>query len=327
MASAREIAMSILDFTAPEFDAGPATDVAAREERLLDVDFSGIAINALASLAPGDPFHIAVASSYSGKRDFAVPLGAHAILLATNRETGAVTPVRVFRSAKAMESRHGDMIETERPDPDVDPDTLADLVVGIDWIAPADYAIGLEPGEWSFSLVWYDWRSNAIDVTLRGRVAPKASERAVHPMPDGEGVPSYARPSLLTGRGAEFAIAFRREDGRASLPLRGEFAVNARPAMLVRDAEPIRDRGEMRELAAIVPVTLVLTAPFREPLLIPLGLPVYGGRRQPGALLLGSFTLDVLADSPGIAIGPGRYAAYLAVDGALYGPKAVEVTE
>jgi len=90
---------------------------------------------------------------------------------------------------------------------------------------------------------------------------------------------------------------------------------------LVHDFED----GSRKPISAVVPVTFgLLKKGWKLPRRLDLGVPVYGPPVQPGDVINGQFSLDVVSGR--WKIEPGEYLLYLFMDGLIMGPKVLQVT-
>lgn len=327
-----EIASSLLDFTDAEFQAAPHLDVHEREVRLLDTEFTGIAINAQARIAVDAQavLPIAIASRHDGERDWDLPLAHNALLVATDLHTGKVAVVPALVPPKVLASRGG--IRPGRGDaPRPDPEELEGAGAQVSWTEVRERLdIPWRRGRWTFGLLYFDWRSNLVTVDLVGGDAapveagapPSARPR---PAPAAAGLPTFRRQATTPAAPAQ-GVAFELERHAPGAPrqllLHGAFTTPARVHTLVAGMT-VADGGAESPVAAIVPLTLLLVAPNAlHPWRLDLAVPAYGPPVQADEMISGCFALDLLACAP--APAPGAYACYLVMDGAIHGPQALQ---
>jgi hypothetical protein len=328
------IAARVLDFSDAEFAAAPGADVHAREVRLLDTAFDGIAIaaprridvDAQASLP------IAIALRCDGERDWDLPLGDNGLLVATDLRSGHVGVVPALVPLKVLASRGG--AQADRAGPVRPPaDALAGHGAQVVWTeARGRLGMPWQRGLWRFALVSFDWLSNLVDVELSG--GPDATPampapRPVQPPPAVRvpGPPTYLRltrtPPAPT-QGVQFKLTLDERHAASRLVLDAAFVLPAPAHALAADLR-VADGGQERDVAAVLPMTLLLVGantiyPWRRDFAVP----AYGAAVPAGARVEGAICLDAFDGMP--APGPGHYAGYLVVDGAVLGPQPIHVT-
>lgn len=329
-----EIASGLLDFTDAEFQAAPRLDVHEREVRLLDTDFTGIAINAQARIAVDaqELLPIAIASRHGGERDWDLPLLHNALLVATDLHTGKVAVVPALVPPKVLASRGG--YRPGRGDmPRPDPEELEGAGAQLSWTEVRERLdIPWRPGRWTFGLLYFDWLSNLVTVDLVGGDAvpieagapPSARPR---PAPVATGLPTFRRQARTPAAPAE-GVAFELEGPAQGAPrqlmLHGAFTTRARAHTLVSGVTAA-DGGAESSVAALVPLTLLLVAANTlHPWRLDLAVPAYGPPVQAGEVIGGCFALDLLASAPAPAPAPGAYACYVVMDGAIHGPQVLQ---
>jgi hypothetical protein len=333
-ASPAEIASSILDFSDAEFMAAPNLDVHAREVRLLDADFTGVAINAQRRIEVDaqSALPIAIAARYGGERDWDLPLMANCLLVAMDTLGGQVAVEPGLVPPKVLASRAGashDRGGAPRPAAE----ELEGAGAQVSWTEVRErIGVPWRTGLWSFGLIYFDWLSNVVSVELAGGPPAPPSAGAppfVSPEPaaPAPGLPTFQRRSRTPpppARGVSFEVELEAVDTTKKLYVDGAFATPARTYSLVAGMV-VPDGGQSFPVAAIVPLTLLLVGansvyPWRRDLAVP----VYREPVQQDQMVQGCFALDVLAG--GSAPSPGAYACYLVLDGAIYGPKPVHMT-
>jgi hypothetical protein len=209
--SPAEIASSILDFSDAEFMAAPSLDVHAREVRLLDADFTGVAINAQRRIQveAQSALPIAVAGRYDGERDWDLPLLDNCLLVATDMRGGWVDVVPGLLPPKVLASRGGarhDRGGAVRPPAE----QLEGAGAQVSWTeVRGRIEIPWRSGLWSFGIIYYDWLSNLVSVELAG--GP--------PAPPSSGAPPYVSPQPAA-RASELPT-FQRRSRTPPFPARG----------------------------------------------------------------------------------------------------------
>jgi hypothetical protein len=189
-----------------------------------------------------------------------------------------------------------------------------------------------QSGRWVFGLIYFDWLSNVVALELAGAspAAPASGNPwVVRPAPAAQapGFPTYLRlattpPQPATGM--SFDVALDTRGGVQRLLVHGAFATTARKHTLVSGVQ-VPDGGSVRPVAALIPITLLLVGantlyPWRRDLVVP----VYGAPASEDQRVEGALALDALAGAA--PLPPGEYACYLVLDGAIHGPKPVQVT-
>jgi hypothetical protein len=329
-----EIAANILDFGDAELMAAPNLDVHAREVRLLDANFTGIAIRAQSKIQVSEQssLPIAIASRYDGARDWDFPLVDNCLLVATDMHSGRVQVVPGLVPPKVLASRAGgrrDQGAVARPSPE----QLEGAGAQISWTeATSRMEIPWHGGHWTFGMIYFDWLSNLVAVELTGG-APAGSPARVPltvrplPAPEPSALPTYqrqARTPPVPPRGLAFEVTKETVGQLHRLRIDGAFTAPARAYSLVSDVA-LSDGGQPSPVAAIVPLTMLwVGARDLYPWRLDFAVPVYGAPVQKDQMVEGCFALDALADSA--APKPGTYACYLVLDGVIYGPKSVHVT-
>lgn len=334
-----DVAAKILDFSDAEFAAAPRTDVHAREVRLLETDFIGVALGAQRRIETGtqSTLPIAIASRYDGERDWDLPFTDNCLLVASSLDSGQVLVAPGLVPPKVLASRGGYTFEragATRPPPE----QLEGAGAQITWTeATCRMKLPWQSGRWTVGLIYFDWLSNVVSLELVGAspAAPASGGPlsggawAVRPAPAAQApdLPTYLRiaktpPQPATG--VAFDVALEARGGAQRLLVHGAFATPARKYALVSGAQ-VPDGGSVRPVAAQIPLTLLLVgANTLYPWRLDLVVPVYGAPAQENQMVEGALALDALAGAAPVL--PGAYACYLVLDGAIHGPKPVHVT-
>lgn len=328
-----DIASRILDFSNAEFAMAPEVDVHARELRLLDADFEGIAIAAQARLRTDtqQTLPIAFALRCDGERDWDIPISDNCLIVATEMQTGRVRIVPALTPLKVLASRAGPQARSAGPTRPPS-EALAGYGAQLGWTeARSRIQMPWRSGIWSFSLVYFDWVSNRVSVVLEGGAEEPspAAPPTVDPLPDGRlaSLPTFVRNSrtpTTPATGVDFQLGVDARGAAKKLILDAAFETRLRPYSLVAGST-LRDAGETRQVAAIVPMTLMLVGihslrPWRRTL----SVAVYGEQAQAGDTVQGCVSMDASAQTD--VPEPGTYAAYLILDGAVHGPRTVQLT-
>jgi len=344
MASAQEIAASVLKLTDEEFFGADSSALNRRERQLMDAGFVGVAANAPTAINI-DKFGelpIVIASRCSGKRAWDVPLRENCFLVGTNLRDASVSFGRPFVTERELASRGGRVKREKGPAPDNLP-TAAATVRRFD--ARQKLKMKWQPGSWSLGVIHYDWGSNTVTVKLT-REKPEEEapvpKRVVDPEPNLAGVvkggvlkkpveslPCYSpmsRTPKIAKPGAAFAVEHVFGQGAAaSLSIYGAFLTTVRDYHLPgRGARYKFADGQEETVAAVVPITLALVdVGCKHPYRYDWAVPIYGkDELRPGAPTKGYFALAVGGEGP--KLPPGKYAAYVIVDGMICGPEMLE---
>lgn len=314
-----DVALTILNFTAAEFAQAPALGLADRTDALLMSEFEGIAISAPAEVAAGARVPIAVAVRFDHARAWDVPLGWNTALVATNLDTGRVVVTEPF-TAQTGHKRHGESAPLERgPRP---PDgELEGVAADISWTDFQRARVPAEPGTWRVAVVYHDWVSNAVEITVAGP-PPAPEPREPWPRAAAEtGLPTYLpRPGERPG----FALDIGETGGRQVLRVSGHVEVPLRPWMAYHGT--MRDQGAEQDVIATVPVAVLwMEHDGGRGHDLRFLAPVYGPPPPPGRPARADFSLDLLAEAEAFRLPAGRYAVWLLAGGELRGPEVAEL--
>lgn len=335
MASTEDVVAQILDLTEAEFFGAVQSVLAPRESRLLDMDFSGVAVNAPQQIVTDqhDKLPLIMATRSSGERGWEVSLADNCILVGTNLQDGTVHFANALVTEKELQSRGG----RERPPKGPKPPGLALAGAQLTELdARGRLHIKWDTGTWALGVIYYDWASNAAVVELKGdEPAPPSPARPVSPAPDlqdASGLPSY-RPMPKTPQPPESGVSFTCElsveEYRQRLRVFGAFAVPFQHFHLP-ERKVVHQSGDRREenIAAVIPVTMALLAmDWEEPMPLDWAVPVYGDKLEVGAPARGCFAIDALATGSVHELAPGRYLCYILIDGQIFGPQTLQVPE
>ncbi len=333
MATAQDVSAEILDVGDEAFFDAAAASFPGLEAKLADTDFEGVAISSPASVPTGSraTLPVLLAMQRRGLAAWEVSRDLNTALFAIDRATGRVRVGPVFLDAKAEEfSSSTPASKPKRPD-EASAEAIVTGVRRFDAREILDLPWG--PGRWSVGVLLFDQASNLVDVDLEGAgPASLARPALVNPRPaptttklPPAGMATYAgrrRVSLPEGSPAG-AIAVDPSPTEASrLTVHGSFRVTASAAHVPVGVEKFAETdGSERSIAAVVPVTIAIAGmDSPRPLLKALAVPVYGdAAARPGDLLEGQFAVDALAP-PVFGLPVGRYAAWLFVEGLVFGP-------
>lgn len=327
MATAKDIALSILNFSSPEYEVAPNVDLIMREQALLQSDFTGVAINAPTKVGSANFLPMAICSRFDGARSWDVPIGKNAFLVATNLASGKIYVTNPFMSGKDL-SRVGDreLHVGDRP-PEEQLETIGAQIA---WIMVPDVRVPLEPGHWTFTLIYFDWLSNRHNVEVKSDAPSLAAPPDIFPQPSGtDAFPTFLKrgstPTVDGTYGVVFDMRTPVEEGKTTIYVTGSYKLKARASMAA-DQESINDQGEQKSVATVVRMSVILLERNNDqPHEFRLAIPVYGAKKKPGAWIEGYFTLNLLDSFEYPPLSAGNYAAYLAVDGVVYGPHTFDV--
>jgi len=341
MDSKEEIMARILNLSEDEFFCADQSVFAPRESRLLDVDFSGVAVNAPRQIptARRDKLPLIMATRSSGERDWDVRLEDNLILVGTNLQDGTVHFANALLTEKELQSRGGRQKVPKGPRP---PGLALAAAQLTELDARGRLHIKWNTATWALGVIYYDWCSNTVVVELKGDEPPQPSPApSVHPPPNPNAgatekwffgllrrekhiFPSYlpdSKTPKLSSSGLSFAVNTKPKGG-AKLAVRGVFSTTAKARHVPESVTTHRfANGQERTVGAVVPLTLAIVGlDCQVPVRFDLAVPVYSNQKiQPGAPLRGYFAVDALSNE-GRALAPGKYVAYVVMEGAIYGP-------
>lgn len=344
MGSADDKVAEVLSLSDTDFFLASPETLQPREDKLLGCGFEGVAVNAPKRIDTENrqKLPLVVAASFSGDRDWDIPLRDNCILVAVNLCDGSVQFDQPFVSEKEAVSRGGGAKEPRGPKPPGLPERSV-TVFAID--VKQRIEMEWDAGLWSLGLLYYDWPSNAVRVELTGKSEIKyASAKAVKPAPNPlgggkggflkkapEALPCYVRGSKTPAEpksGAVFTLQGVAEEKHTALHVHAAFAIDARrPHLPEKDEIHQLADGRQETVAAVVPVTLVMVLKDDpEPIFFHWAVPVYGEvRLKEGQPARGQFALDALAGEDAGKLEPGKYVGYLIVDGRIFGPVPAEI--
>ncbi len=335
------ILSKILNLSESEYFSADPSALSPRESQLLGMNFVGVAVNAPSQIDTErhDRLPLVMAVRCGGERDWDLTLRDNCILLASNLQDGTVALAPAFATDKTPSVEPG---TKKGPRPAGLAEVAAQLteldvrrLIDLDW----------NSGTWALGVIYYDWPSNIALVELKGRKPLRpAQSRPVYPAPDPAtgtretasrngcaALPCYfptPRTPAARASGTSFLLEYRAEHGRKSLNVFGTFEIRTRPFHLPGRRIIHRfQNGRKETVGAAVPVTLaVLSANATVPLQFDWVVPIYGRQPKVGTAARGFLAVDALATGNRTGeLDPGRYVAYLIVDGRISGPQAFEV--
>jgi hypothetical protein len=330
MTATQEIVEKVLNLRDDQFFTADRSVLSPRESQLLEMDFSGVAVNAPGQVFTNqhDTLPLVIASSFSGDRDWDVSLRDNCILVASNLDDGTVRVANALLTEKELTSRGGRSRHPKGPKPSGLAEVASQLTevdargrLNIDWT----------PAMWAIGVLYFDWPSNTVVVRLDdGIPARRGTARSIYPAhnPDVPESPDYL-PASETPEppesGVSFQVRFGTKGARQSLTVNGAFAVPFRDSYVPEQeiVHEFRD-GSRREVRAVVPVTLImLKLDEVSPWQFDWAVPVYD---EPSAAeaARGFFNIDALASGDS-DLDAGSYACYIIADGKIFGPREFKV--
>lgn len=334
MLSKKDILETVLNFEDEEFFNLDETILLPHEVNLLRMDYSGIVINGPKRIIwrEKETLPIIIAIRRSGERDWKVELIKNCFLIASNLDKGNVIIKRALTTKKDEYYSFPEKDEdSDGPIPDVINGDVAKITT-ID----INNKIPLENnyGKWSFTLLYFDWKSNNIVVDVVGEDIINPAETP-SPFPEPNLVSITALPSYvpiqqtpeMPRSGLSFDIQVKNIDGKPMLNIFASFSLIARANHIPENPIVYKfGNGAMVKVAAVIPVTcFLLKKNTRYPLQIDLSVPVYGNSVGENELVQGQFALDIISSDEMEGIVLGEYLCYLVMDGSVYGCKSVQL--
>ncbi len=329
-ASSAETVAEILDLSEDEFFSNDQSFLVQREERLLDVDFSGIAVNAPQRILTHrhDKLPLIMAVCSSGERDWAVNLVDNCFLVGMNLQDGSVHLVNPFVNEKELRSRNKEKSQPKCPKP---PGLALETVQLTELDARDLLHMKWNTGNWSFGVIYYDWPSNTVEVELKGVKKRKPlSAGPISPEPDfscSGALPGFLAtprtpPSPVSG--VDVSVEACVERGRQRLFVFGAFTVPVRAFHLPSQGLVHKfQNGREENVAAVIPVTMaVIGLDWDESLQFDWAVPVYSEALKVGMPARGCFAIDALEGGNAKDFVPGKYLCYIIMDGRIFGPQA-----
>jgi hypothetical protein len=332
MKSSEDIRHSILSIPEDRFFKDMEKLFLDLELKLADTGFMGVAVNAPGSISIGRTAQLPVimALQQTGLRAWRYPRDNNCVVMAVETTTRAFYFGQIFRDLKA-EAFSMPIDATPPPQPQG-----ANAIARSSGVSYFDarpvLALPWRAGTYRLTVVNYDWVSNTVEVVLKGDdpIRPAAAP-LVNPLPAAPGqnhrMPSYRVteavpvPADNKSPGAVLRMAPNPEPG-IKLAAAGSFSIRADSFHICSAPFELTEvDGRQHRVGAVVPVTLaIFNAAWPAPLRFQWGVPVYSQAGvQPGERIEAGFAVDVLADSP-LSLSPGEYAAYLVVEGYVFGP-------
>lgn len=339
MSTTEEIVKSILAIPDQRYFEDTETLLLDMELALADSEFKGIAINAPRRVAvkTQEQLPILMAIQQSGLEAWRIPTAQNCVLAAMDMNARTVYFGQVFRDPKAETFS----IPIDAPPPPA-PEGVSSsaLISGLDRIdARTILTLPWQTGRYRLTVMVFDSLSNTVEVVLEGEspASPATAPPVSLPAAPGTGraMPTFLSPpaAARTGGGGnagprvQWSIAVNPEPG-VKLAVSGAFSILAESFhVLGSPIELLEVNAKKQSAVAVVPVTLAIIGknwpvPRRFDWAVPVYMPAVV---RPGDPLEGFFAVDAFAGAgPGLAAGD--YAAYLMVEGHLFGPQRFSVT-
>ncbi len=135
------------------------------EYNLLNIDFFGIAISAPEKIdvETREILPLVVGIRYSGDRGWDFPLKENCFIVVTNLSDGSEFKSRLFQDKKRKIPVEDEEEKQEKP-------TGLAMAAAVVTIVNVRDLLELpwSTGKWSFSVSYYDWESNKVEVTFEG---------------------------------------------------------------------------------------------------------------------------------------------------------------
>lgn len=349
MNSSKQIITTILNLNHEQFFQDDKSLLSKLDLSLSNTDFIGIAVNAPKKIKTDTdnelPFYIATRKT--GIRDWQVSQEKNCILTATDLNMGDVYFAEAFPDIKGR--THGaqpqEIISDTKPS---DLPLFSSKVYRID--AQNVLALPWNSGKFALAAISYDWPSNSVEVELIGDKKPEKSQaKEVFPPPNPNAgatekrlfgllerqkqvFPSYIRSLKIPKPPDKIGLSFKIEEPKKAnrrLFVYGVFVCAAKQQYLP-DAK-ISHRyadGKIRNVAAVVPMTFAIVGvDWPVPERYDWAVPAYSDREiQQGQPVIGFFSIDVF-DGMGQRLPEGNYAAFIIMDGVVYGPQKFRLSE
>jgi hypothetical protein len=307
------------------FNVKPET-LTKLESDLLDIDFYGIVLGApkIINTEKKDELPLLIGIRYSGDRDWEYPLKDNCLIVATNLSDGSVYTEKLFQDK-------GEKIALGNAGKGDKPDGLAQAAALVTCVDIRDIlGISLTKSEWSFSILYHDWKSNRCDILLEGTKADETipADYIYPPVINGNALPDYYQNPLspkMPDNGLQLTCTYDESEQRQSLICAGSYNICARNYHVLFNKQGITEIGN--NTIAIVPVTLILI-PGKDNQAIQINwhLPVYEEREISSIKkLFGYFTIDVFKADKNFTLLDGTNLLFICIDGNIYGPQQIKV--
>lgn len=301
------------------------------ELALSDMPFDGIAIAAPSRVEAHQlgELPVILASQQTVLRGWEVPEQDNLHIAVADLNTGRVSMKRVLEDAKDLE--HGAGVSQGRP-PKPSPAAGAAIETKVRKLdLAALFRLPRRSGSLTVTAFCFERVSNSVRVELLGSDSPVRDVHRISPWPaegrvQGETMmPSYNGRGEVPQGGLDFQVQSRPAVG-GSLVFAGAFAKALAEDQLLPLPEVVKDNEVSQRVVAVIPITLVVLAlDSRAPRLRLVGVPVYAANLTSGrSSARGYFAVDFVdGDEP--PLPRGRVAAYVLMEGQVYGPQLAEL--
>ena len=326
MDSSIDIAQSLLKLGAAAIFSSNSMALDPVEFQLASRDFRGLAVSTVGEvdLHERDTLPLVLASQFSAVRDWETPLADNLAVLMFDHSTGSLAAAKPFDDRSANRPDSGRPI-VKRPRPTGDAATgVSTSVRRVDMRKL--FGLAWRNGRLSFIALSFDTVSNVADVSLvGGAAAALPTPRKVMPEPrvDGPGLPSYdpsagVSPPHVPG----IAFSVTVNTGASGAVVRGALSTPALERHLLKTLASVGDRP----VAAVIPVSFIVAGRgWKVPWVFEWGVPLLG-RQAPvvGSPAAASFAIPIPDDKFRL-LAPGEYAAYMVMEGRVFGPQRFTV--
>jgi hypothetical protein len=315
----------VLDFSDQQFFSPDPEAIATREARLLELDSEGIALGAPTQV---DTRHLnrlplMLAVRFDGRRSSEFPVAANTVIVAADPDGGRVELAPVLKQPASV---HHPAEQRSRAASSTGLAARAAKIMPID--AESLLQLPWSAGRWSFTVLYYDWASNAVTIELTGRsgtpnpaaaTIPKSLTPPARCTADVDALPCYRKTAdglVPPELGLVFTTTYQRRAQKNQLLLRGSFALKP-PAQVHPESDA--------ESPTRVPITLLLLGANADRWRLDFGVPANIHGSGAAARAVGYLALDVLELPEKPPLEQSRYAAYLVAGGHVYGPRIITV--
>lgn len=294
------------------------------ENSLLEIDTLGIIIRtpALVNSKNQEILPLLVAIRSSGERGWKHPVRQSCYTVATNLSDGTVIIDKLFYDKKEKISFEYNDREVKPPNGLAGTEAMVKIVDLKEVLN-----LSMTKGEWSFSIIYYDWVSNRVKVTIEGTdVHETEIPKDVDSHENGNQIyPSYS-PSqhspTLPENGLNFSCNYFKTDKNDSLIFNCSYNLELKDYSFLNEGNLLSQ--DNHKLLAKVPLTIILLPKYSEYHFFYNYLLIF---KDSDKLLKsnqhGYFTLDILRDMEDVTIPNDIYLAYIVINANIYGPKEI----
>jgi len=324
MTSTSDIAAGIFNISDEDYFIIKDPDLRSRESWLLDQNYLGIAIGTPRYLFTEQHDHLPLilAARFSGERDWEVNLRHNCLLIGTNMIDGSVRLAHLLRSEKELTSQYGSEMDEKGPRPpdsELEGNAAQLLMVDIRNLLNIPWSYG----KWVFGVISYDWLSNLAPLKLEGDIETDE----IPPISFDPDTFANASANLsqeneleMPEHGVTFLVRCGNNKGNTHLIADVALSISARRYNLP-SAQSLPD------INAVIPVTLLLLQPDKEPLRFSWVVPAYGQPLNKGETATGRFSIDVQAATSSPVPAPGNYVCYITIGGHIFGPQHLTINK